>query len=83
MSRGKSNKPQADEQELIIIPEDTDIDEPERETPRVVLKITAANYAVIIEALKRISIIHNHATGSCSKNCPAFIASEALRKIRG
>jgi hypothetical protein len=34
------------------------------------------------KALDRISVIHDH-VGSCSKNCPALIAKEALRKIRG
>ncbi|MFA5714388.1 MAG: hypothetical protein WC998_01435 [Candidatus Paceibacterota bacterium] len=37
---------------------------------------------IAIAALDRISVIHNH-PGICSKNCPALIAKEALRKIRG
>ena len=43
--------------------------------------LTISELVIAKKALDRISSIHNH-PGSCSKNCPALIAKEALRKIR-
>lgn len=45
-------------------------------------RLTITDQAIALSALDRISTIHDH-PGSCSKNCPALIAKEALRKIRG